>query len=350
MTKEITQAANQIGEIEAQYKALYPIAMKYRDQVVLQLGHLIESEPISIGFPIQTRVKSWSSIAEKLTRKSLSLKSLKDLNDLVGLRLVLQFRRDVQTVCTLIESNFNIVDRYDTARRLKEDQFGYSSIHFVIKLPEAWLAVPTMKDMAGLKAEIQVRTLSQHIWAEASHTLQYKHEESVPEPVRRSISRVSALLETVDLELERVLKERDDYRDTLNTSSEDALLNVDIIERAMDQHFPAINKHPEKEDYSELLQDVTHFNIKTQAQFISILKNHYDKVMADDRARAEGNLGGKKNDKDSLSLEKGKEVAYYYHTGLARTAMKYEFGDKWAEYLSKKYEDKKPKPPTPDKK
>lgn len=59
--------------------------------------------------------------------------------------------------------------------------------------------------MSGLKAEVQVRTVTQHVWAAASHVLQYKQEASVPLPVRRSIYRVSALLETVDLEFERVL-------------------------------------------------------------------------------------------------------------------------------------------------
>jgi ppGpp synthetase/RelA/SpoT-type nucleotidyltranferase len=32
--------------------------------------------------------------------------------------------------------------------------------------------------LGGLRAEVQVRTTAQHIWAAASHKLQYKHEES----------------------------------------------------------------------------------------------------------------------------------------------------------------------------
>jgi ppGpp synthetase/RelA/SpoT-type nucleotidyltranferase len=59
--------------------------------------------------------------------------------------------------------------------------------------------------------ELQLRTLAQHIWAVASHKLQYKREASVPVPIRRSINRVSALLEMVDLEFDRVLLEREQY-------------------------------------------------------------------------------------------------------------------------------------------
>ncbi len=105
--------------------------------------------------------------------------------------MVLQFTRDVERVCSLIEGNFDILDRYDTVKRLKEDQFGYSSVHFVVELPTEWLAVPTMKGLANLKAEIQVRTTAQHIWAEASQTLQYKNEKAVPPTLRRAIYRIS---------------------------------------------------------------------------------------------------------------------------------------------------------------
>ena len=52
--------------------------------------------------------------------------------------------------------------QYDTSERLKDDQFGYSSIHIVAALPSEWLKVPTMSGLEDLKAEIQVRTLAQH--------------------------------------------------------------------------------------------------------------------------------------------------------------------------------------------
>ena len=78
-------------------------------------------------------------------------------------------------------------------------------------MPDDWLNVPTFREFKGLRAELQIRTLAQQLWAAASHKLQYKRESSVPYPIRRSIHRVAALLETVDLELERVLSERDPH-------------------------------------------------------------------------------------------------------------------------------------------
>ncbi len=134
----------------------------------------------------------------------------------------------------LIAEAFNVLRQYDTQERLREDQFSYASRHFVVKLPEEWLEVPTMAQLGELQAEIQVRTLAQHIWAEASQTLQYKQEQNVPPVVRRAIYRVSALLETVDLEFERVLDQRETYRSTVEASATDEALNVDLLEKALE--------------------------------------------------------------------------------------------------------------------
>lgn len=186
-----------IENLELEYRGLVALADTFCTEVSRQVSHLLTDAGVTLGFPIESRVKSWASIVEKCDRKDLHLTALSDLNDLVGLRVVLLFRRDVVATCSLLEGHFEIVESYDTQERLQEDQFGYSSRHFVVRLPHRWLTIPTFSQLGPLKAEIQVRTVAQHIWAAASHTLQYKQEQNVPVPVRRSMSRVSALLETV---------------------------------------------------------------------------------------------------------------------------------------------------------
>lgn len=99
------------------------------------------------------------------------------------------------------------------------------------------LSVPSLNTLGGLAAEIQVRTMAQHIWAASSHVLQHKNESNVPLPVSRSIHRVSALLETVDFELERVLIDRERYSAEINLSSEEPL-NVDSLRKLLDSLLP----------------------------------------------------------------------------------------------------------------
>ena len=66
------------------------------------------------------------------------------------------------------------------------------------------------------------------------NALQYKREAGVPPPLRRAIHRASALLETADLESERILSEKDAYRETLTDAGGSELLNVDLLEKILD--------------------------------------------------------------------------------------------------------------------
>jgi len=68
---------------------------------------------------------------------------------------MLLFMRDVEKTCSIIQENFDIEERHNTFDRLTQDQFGYSSIHFILKLKSHWLSVPTIAPYDGLKAEIQ---------------------------------------------------------------------------------------------------------------------------------------------------------------------------------------------------
>ncbi len=322
-------AKRDLQTLEAEYSATAPLAGRFGDEIGHQLQQLIDGKAIALSLPIQKRTKTWSSIVEKLERKSIDIANLRQLNDLVGLRIIVQFSRDLITIRELIRSNFKVVEEYDTGDRLKEDQFGYSSVHFVVELPDSWLSVPTMSSMNGLRAEIQLRTTAQHIWAAASHTLQYKHEASVPSALRRAIHRVSALLETVDLEFDRVLQERDVYRSTIDLSSKEATLNVDILERILDSTFPEVNKRS-SEPYAQFLAEVTAQSVTTAPKLEALLKKYRDAALAEDlrivellRSNGEGHKAYKR---DEERLSKG---IFYSHVGLARFALGVEWGQKW---------------------
>jgi hypothetical protein len=61
----------------------------------------------------------------------------------------------------------------------------------------------------------------------------------------RHSSRSNAL-ETVDLELERVLEEKLSYMELLSPFESDLPLDVSVFEWVLDQSFPEKNKNPEK--------------------------------------------------------------------------------------------------------
>jgi GTP pyrophosphokinase len=333
MAKRAKRENISFEQLESDFRLIAPTAEEFRSELTKQISKILEDNQIILGFPLESRVKKWNSIVNKLERLSLSINEIKELNDLVGFRLILLFRRDLSKVCDLLRDSFNIIEQYDTQERLKEDQFGYSSIHFVVSLPESWLAVPTLASMGGIRAEVQVRTVAQHIWAAASHELQYKQEASVPLPIRRAIYRVSALLETVDLEFERVLEQRETYRKEISTSESLDILNVDLLEKIFDDTLPARNKR-ENEMYSSMLSKLLYFNIDTEQKLRKLVESHLQEAMEEDAEKAKQLLDdvekGKLSNVWRERLEKG---MIYSHVGLVNRMLRLEFGvERWKAY------------------
>ena len=275
---------------------------------------------------MEIRVKKWTSIENKLERKNLEIESILLLRDLVGVRAILLFLTDLDKIDELIRSTFEVTSSENTADRLGEAQFGYQSLHYTIKVPLIWLEIPTMADFGDIQAEVQVRTLAQHIWAAASHKLQYKNEASVPPPIRRAINRASALLERIDLEFETILEKRREYRDIEIPKGIDAAeLNVDILESMLRDRFPEANRSDGEENYSELLENLTALSVQTVADFDTILKGKYAATMEEERTQLSivdpetGYIGS--------SEERHRAGVYFTHVGLARVALAHHFGN-----------------------
>lgn len=318
--------------LERQYREVFSTADSFAKELAHQIEGILGLGDIALGFPIQHRVKSWPSLSEKLDRTRFRVTTVKDFQDLIGLRLILLFKRDVDKACEVIDRSFDVLKRYDTQQKLKLDQFGYSSVHFVVELRQDWLTVPSLAKMAGLKAEIQVRTLAQHIWAEASHNLQYKKKESVPVSISRAINRVSALLETVDLEFERVLAERDSYRSEVDVSGTEDILNVDLIEKTLDALLPRANKGDE--DFAALLDDLTKFGIQKQQELRDLVTQHLPAILEEERTRISFILTHARINK-TTPLPRHERGVFFNHVGLTRVALRSEF-PRFTEYLTQK--------------
>lgn len=312
-------------QLEDEYQKVIGQADRLRAALLEQVGKLLESKNIALGVPLEGRVKTLTSITEKLERKAKNLDALHNLDDLIGVRAILLFNRDVSEASRLIETTFDVLSSENTAERLGDAQFGYQSQHYVLRLPKAWLSIPSLSDLGNLKAELQVRTLAQHIWAAASHKLQYKQEQSVPPPVRRAIHRASALLETVDLEFERVLQDREAYiKKELNIEHQDQTLNVDSLQALLSEMLPAKNKS-NNETYGELLEDLLAHKVATAAKFRDLLAKHMSAVAEADAKEAERRR--QNQDFNGTSRARVDKGVFYRHVGWARKTLRLEFGD-----------------------
>ncbi len=172
----------------------------YRDKINSLLKDLLYVSSVT-PHQITCRVKDERSLSDKIERKKDKYNNLIEITDLIGIRIITYFEDDVDKIASIIEKEFEIDELNSIDKRILDaDKFGYRSLHYVISLSKARLGLTENKIYAGLKAEIQIRSILQHAWAEIEHDIGYKGETQIPDFARRGFYRVAALLETADIE------------------------------------------------------------------------------------------------------------------------------------------------------
>lgn len=183
---------------------------------------------IPTAFNIYGRLKEIDSIIEKNDSKRFIIKStITELNDLVGLRIVVLFPEYKEKVINILLEEFKQIIDYKKNLPVV-DKFGYSSAHLILGIKDEWLKTPDWVDHANKKIEIQVRTLSEHIWAETSHSLFYKREENIPKIITRDLYRLSALLEVVDEKLQNIKDRVTEHFDFIEKCPYEIILTLDL--------------------------------------------------------------------------------------------------------------------------
>ncbi len=161
---------------------------------------------------VTARAKDPASLARKLARPDRNYGELWSVTDLLGLRVITYFEDDVDEVGRLLQGRLRIdLSRSNDKRaRIEPRVFGYRSLHYVFGIADHRAGLPD-----AARAEIQVRTLLEHTWAEIEHDLGYKAPGAVPAAMRRRLSRLAGLLEIADHEFVAIRDELDEYERAL---------------------------------------------------------------------------------------------------------------------------------------
>lgn len=170
---------------------------------------------------VEVRTKTLGSYAEKIVRKGIRNSNPLDVfTDLTGARVITQSQDQLEDICDFIEHYFTI-DYTNSMNKLdvmKNDQFGYMSVHYIVELPEIEkiFGVKICKESSGKKAEIQVRTVLQHVWSEMDHDRFYKASFEVPESLKRDDYRLAAVIENTDHILSELVSKIDYYENNFS--------------------------------------------------------------------------------------------------------------------------------------
>ena len=125
---------------------------------------------------IRTRLKSVDSIAEKLTRKGISLplnveKIQEEIHDIAGVRVICSYPSDIYMLSEafLRQDDIFLVERKDYIQNPKPN--GYRSLHLIVEVP---IFLHNRKKL--MKVEVQFRTISMDWWASLEHKIRYKKD------------------------------------------------------------------------------------------------------------------------------------------------------------------------------
>lgn len=218
-----TEFARQLLETAVEYKELrmmYACAIKE----VQTKFEVLETEfkvryqrnPIS---SIQTRLKSSSSIIEKMIRKGIpfSMENLEaQIHDLAGIRVICSYVDDIYALAQALTSqdDITLLEEKDYIRNPKPN--GYRSLHLIVSVP-----VFFSQQKRQIKVEVQIRTIAMDFWASLEHQMKYKRE--IPDQ-----QHIVAQLKSCAEDIARVDREMMDIRRRLEESvdepTEDDLL------------------------------------------------------------------------------------------------------------------------------
>lgn len=216
------------------------------------------------------RVKKISSIIDKAKLRDIPLDINRieaEIEDIAGIRIMCQFEEDIQTVVELIKQrdgkDLRIVEVRDYITNMK--QSGYRSYHVIIKYP-----VQTALGEKEILAEIQIRTLAMNFWATIEHSLNYKYQHNIPEPIKDKLKNAADAAYKLDEEMSLIREEIMEAQEEFQAKSTLVATSLNLLQA---MHFSG--RVPEIEElqakFYELQEEGNYHKLKK-------FKKHIDKV------------------------------------------------------------------------
>jgi predicted RNase H-like nuclease/ppGpp synthetase/RelA/SpoT-type nucleotidyltranferase len=213
----------------AAYAARQPQLRSATERFVALVTTLLDDAGINY-LSVTGRAKTVASFAAKAGRtldgEVIYADPLEDITDQVGVRVITYLHSDVTAVADLlgdpVGSGLRVLDDRDMGQETaRQGRFGYASRHLLVTLVDPPLEVP----LNERRAQVQVRTVLQHAWAEFEHAIRYKGRipaADAPDLDRR-FTLAAGLLELADREFSLI-------RDRLQASVADPPPDPDVTD------------------------------------------------------------------------------------------------------------------------
>ncbi len=193
-----------------EYAAQQPVLRQAADQFVALVTAILDDAGINY-LSITGRAKGVTSFAAKAARTVDGVPvypdPLRDITDQIGVRVITYVHSDVAAVADLLDDQTRVIDDRDMGQETaSEGRFGYASRHLLVGVETDRELEPPDDVLRGRRAQVQIRTVLQHAWAEFEHDIRYKGtipDEHVPDFDRR-FTLAAGLLELADREFSTI--------------------------------------------------------------------------------------------------------------------------------------------------
>lgn len=211
-----------VREAVRAYAEMQPELREVTEGFVALVTTLLDDAGINY-LSVTGRAKSVASFAAKADRsvdgRPLYSDPLEEITDLIGVRVITYLHSDVAAVADLLGDQLRVLDDRDMGEETaRQGRFGYASRHLLVAVDATRSAPPAYEPLRRRRAQVQVRTILQHAWAEFEHAIRYKGtipEEHAPELDRR-FTLAAGLLELADREFSMI---RDQLQATVTDQS-----------------------------------------------------------------------------------------------------------------------------------
>lgn len=167
------------------YSNQMPKLEKVKKELQKTISNTLKSETCVIEKLF--RVKGLNSFRKKVKNKKYH-SPIHEIEDQIGCRIVVRYRKDVEKVKKKISELFRFRERI-----LKESEqpstFEYEAYHVVCKIPDD---IRERNKIETKFFEIQIMTMFQHAWAETTHDILYKEKIAMDKETKKKLAWLSA--------------------------------------------------------------------------------------------------------------------------------------------------------------
>lgn len=160
-----------------------------KKKIETEIEILLQEYAFTVGYNpvehIKSRIKSLERINEKLRRKKqkVSVDNIsRYVSDVVGMRIVCSFIKDVYTIVEIIRSTGEFIVKSEKDYIEEPKESGYRSYHMIVLVP-----IHLENRTEYIPVEIQIRTVAMDCWASLDHKLRYRVPGKISKELEKEI-------------------------------------------------------------------------------------------------------------------------------------------------------------------